>query len=266
MTFLFLGILGGIIHIAGSQVRSFENSAAADISSKLQGDMRRVVVRADVGPEALWGDIHSVSISASHFQTQGLPLYTESNRSRRGVVRELRLSLQDFSLGQLHVDRMTADIRYCHFDFPLALNHRMIRLSQSGTGEGEVSIRQEDLERFILAKYHEIKRVTVKIDRDKIIVDGYGSFLIFSTAFTVIARLESPDGDTLHLTSARVLLDGQVADDASRQALLDTLDPVVDLTKDLALHGAIKVNHLELRDGVLRASGIAKIPELPAIQ
>jgi len=263
MTLLFLGLFGGLFHLAGAQVRNFENSAARDISSRLQGEGRQVALRADVGPEAVWGDVHSVRIDASHFSTDGLPLYTESRRSHRGLVRELHLDLRDFSLRGLHIERLSADIPNCRFDFPLAVNHRQIRLSQSGTGLGEVVIGEQDLERFILAKFTDIKRVTVKIDKDKVFVDGFGEFLIVSTNFSVIAKLEAPDGDKLMLTHARILFDGRIADDASQAAVLDTLNPVVDLNKDLALFGAIKVEHVELRDGLLKASGPITIPELP---
>jgi len=263
MTLLFLGFLGGLLHIAGSQVSAFERSAALDISAKLRGNDRIVVVRADVGPEAIWGDVSSVKISASQFVTNGLPLYTESKRSHRGLVRMLHLDLQDFILRNLHIQRLKAEISDCRFDFPLAVNRRQIRLSQSGIGVGEVVISEQDLEKFILSKFREIKRVTVRIDKDKVFVDGYGEFLIVSTNFSVVARLESVGGDKLVMAHCRILFDGRPADDASQKVLLDTLNPVVDLNTDLGLFGAIKVEQIELRNGVLKASGPIFIPELP---
>jgi hypothetical protein len=264
MTLLFLGLLGGLFHVAGSGVHSFEAAAAQDISAKLQGSSRQVHVKADVGPEALWGDLYSVRIEATKFETDGLPLYTESKRSHRGLVRNLHLELRDFSLKGLHIDRLSADIPGCRYDFPLAVRHRQIRLSQSGTGEGEVVIGERDLESFILSKFPEIKRANVKIDRGEVVVEGYGEFLVIATNFRVAARLEVADGNKLVLAGAQILFDGRIADDASQRVLLDTLNPVVDLDKDLALFGAITVKHIELRDGQLIASGPIRIPELPA--
>jgi len=263
MTLLILGLFGGLFHLAGSQVRTFEHSAAADISSKLQGADRRVSVRAEVGPEAIWGDLFSVDIEASRFSAPSLPLYTESKRSHRGLVRSLHLDLNDFSLRGLHIERLSADIPGCRFDFPLAMKRRQIRLSESGTGIGQVVVGERDLEQFILAKFPEVKRVTVKIDRDKIFVDGYGEFLVVATNFSVVARLEALGGDKLILARSRILFDGKEADETSQKVLLDTLNPVVDLNKDLALFGAISIEHVLLRDGKLVVTGPIRIPELP---
>lgn len=263
MTLLLLGLFGGLIHFANSQVRIFENSAAADIATKLQGAEKQVHVRAVVGPEALWGDVYSVDIEASKFLADGLPLYTEPRRSHRGLVRSLHMDLQDFDLRDLHVERLTADIPNCRFDFPLAVNHRQIRLSESGTGEGEVVITEADLERFILSKFQEVKRVHVKIEKDKVFVEGYAEFLVVSTNFTVVARLEAPDGNQLSLARARILFDGRPVDEDSQKLVLEALNPVIDLNRDLALYGAINVETIELRNGRLTAHGQVHIPELP---
>lgn len=263
MTLLFLGLFGGLIHLGGMQVRSFENSAAADIAAKLRGPDKHVEVRAVIGPEVIWGDVCEVGIDASRFSTEGLPLYTESKRSHRGWLRSLHLNLNDFNLKDLHIQRLKADIPNCRFDLPLAVNHRRIRLSESGTGEGEVVIGETDLERFILSKFQEIKKVKVKIDRDKVFVDGYGEFLVVSTTFSVVARLEAPGGDKLVLAHARMLFDGKPVDEESKKLVLEALNPVVDFNKDLALFGAIAVDHIELKNGQLIAKGQVHIPEAP---
>jgi len=265
VTPILIGLLGlGLLQAANAEVRRFERLAAADLYGKLAGEQRKVEVKTKVGPEALFGEVHQVTIRASQFTTQGLPLFTEPNRSRRGRVRNLRIELADFELSGLPIQDLKADIPDCRFDLPLATRRRQIRLSQSGVGLGEVTIAERGLETFILRKFSEIKRVKVRIDRDKVFVDGYGEFLIFATDFSVIARLEPQDGDKLVLAHARILLDGKVADDATRKVLLDTLNPVVDLNRDLSLYGAIRVEKLILRDGLLKGVGTTRIPELPA--
>ena len=264
MTPLLLGLIGlGLFSSANSEVRRFEKAAAAEIGSKLQGENKQVSVKAKVGPEAIFGDFHAVRIQASQFHTDGLPLFTEPRRSTKGHVRMLNIDLQDFTLGGLPIRRLRADIPDCRFDFSLALRRRQIRLSRSGMGVGEVEVAEKDLERFILAKYPEVKRATVRINRDKVIVDGYGEFLLLATNFWVVAKLEPVDGNKLVLTHARVLFDGRDAGEAGRNALLQVLNPVVDLDRDLNLYGAIQVQRLVLRDGVLRASGPTKIPDKP---
>ena len=120
-----------------------------------------------------------------------------------------------------------------------------------------------DLEKFILKKFREVKRCTVKVEKDKIWIEGYGEFLIFQTAFTVIGRIEAQDGTKLVISHARILLDGKVADDGAKQALLDTLNPVLDLRSDLGLYDAVKVEKITCRDGRVVVAGTVKIPDLP---
>jgi hypothetical protein len=108
-----------------------------------------------------------------------------------------------------------------------------------------------------------VKSAEVRIDRDKLYIEGHAELLLLSTDFTVIARLEPAEGSRLNLAHARVLFDGTPADAALEKVLLDILNPVVDLDRDLGLSGAMKVEKVRLRDGVLRASGATTIPSRP---
>lgn len=253
--------------VGRAEIRSFEHEAAAEIASKLQGPDKRVVVRSRLnGLAGLWGDLAEADIAASNFSTKGLPLFTEPNRSKQGIIRRLHIRLTDFQLSGLDVASLEASIPDCRYDFGLALRKKQIRLSRSGVGMGRVIIRQEALEKWILRKFHEIKRVTVRIDKDKAWVEGYGEFLITKTNFEVIASLEPLDGTKLVLTDAKVYFEWNRVDEPGRKVLLDTLNPVVDLRKDLGLFDAIEVEGLRLRDGVVEAWGKTRIPILPASQ
>lgn len=262
---LLIGLLGlGLLKAANAEVRRFERAAAQEIAAQLSGNEKQVAVQAKVGPEGLFGDVFQVTIRARDFSADGLPLFAEPWRSTRGRVGTLRIELDSFMLRDLRIQRLRAEIPNCRFDLPLALRRRQIRLSRSGVGTGEVEVTAADLERFILRKYPEIKRVQVRIDRDKVWVDGYGEFLILATDFSVIAKIEPQDGDKLVLSHARISLNNRVADDFTRDTLLRTLNPVVNLNSDLRLYGAIQVERITLRDGLLRASGPTKIPVRPS--
>jgi hypothetical protein len=258
-----LVLLAGLFLIGGREVHAFENAAAREIASTLQGVDKQVEVRSKIGPEALFGDVSAVTIKASRFETEGLPLFTEPNRSTRGILRNLRLELTDFTLRGLHVQSLKVDIPDCRFDLPLALNYRQIRLSRSGVGPGEVVVTERDLEQFIPIKLREIKSVRVRLEKDKVFVEGNGEFILFAANFSVIAKLEPRDGKQMVLTHARIFIDGKPADDLSARALLDTLNPVIDVDKDLLLYGAITVERLKIADGILTASGPTRIPDRP---
>ena len=117
------------------------------------------------------GDMKRVTIRAEHFATDGLPLFTEPDRSQKGLVRDLRLELVDFELAGLRVERLSASIPNCRFDYALAVSKRQIRLSKSGVGVGTVVLRDKDLEAFILRKFKEIKRVSVRIEDGRAVVE-----------------------------------------------------------------------------------------------
>jgi hypothetical protein len=263
VTLLAVALAALTWQFGAAQVRSFEQLAAADISARLQGPEREVTVRAEVGPEALFGDVHRVTLRARRFEAEELPLYTEPGRSTRGHLRFLRLDLEDFTLRGLRVESLRGEIRNSRFDLPLAMNHRQIRLSRSGDGEGEVVVDEKDLERFLLLKFHEVKRAQVRIEKDKLFVDGYGEFVLLATEFTVIARLEPVDGSRFELAHARILIGGQPAEGPARDVLLRSLNPVIDLDRDLGLHGAMHVEKLILADGKVRALGRLRVPAAP---
>lgn len=263
MNLLVLGLAFGIFGLGRSELHHFESDLAKDISLKLNGSHRMVNVKSGLDLRVLQGDFRSVTISASHFQTNSLPLFTEPMRPHDGRVRKLNLVLNDFKLGSLHLDQLTATIPNSKFDLGLALRKRSIRLSESGTGTGTVTISDRDLETFVVEKFHEIKSVHITITPGRIRVEGHGRFLIFDTDFSVEASLVIVNGTALALTDPVILFDGQKTDPESQRAVLEALNPVVDLDKDLRLFGAIHVTSVSLQKGKLIASGITTIPTAP---
>lgn len=260
-----LVILGLGFGAARSEIQRIERDAAADLASQLRGEEKSVRVRTTLnGPfGAFFSDIRVGTITAERFETDGLPLFVEPERSQAGFLRELRLELRDFRLRGLRVESLRATIPECRFDRELALRRRQIRLSRSGIGTGEVRIRQEDLAEFIPRKVKEIKRCLVRLDRGKVWVEGYGEFLVAKTEFLVVADLKIVDGTQLHLDNARVVFGWQKADAFAQKVLLDAMNPVVDLRRDLGLFDAFQFERVTLRDGFLTATGTTRIPVRP---
>ncbi len=251
--------------LSQAMISRFERAAAADISSKLQGEHRKVEVDIQANTlSAAWGMVDSVTIRASQFSADSLPLFTEPERSQVGHVDMLRIELSDFDFGRLHIQSLSAAIPNCRFDQGLALRSRQVRLSRSGVGTGSVQLNEKDLERFVLKKYKEIKRVSVRIDRGKVWVEGYGEFLIAKTDFEVIADLRIENGTRLHLDHAKIYLNWVRADEPARNVLLKTLNPIVDLNRDLNLFDAIQMDRIELKRGTLTAFGSTRIPVRPS--
>lgn len=261
LVFAALGLSNSLL---GNQLHVFERAAAAEIRSKLQGENPFVQVKVDpdlVG--ILWGAVDKATIKARDFSVEAIPLYVEPNRSRAGRCGNLTLDFENFSVRGLRVQRLYAEIPACRYDRGLALSKKRFRLSRSGSGKGVVSVQEADLANYILRKFHEIKSVSVKVDRGVVWVEGYGEFLIIKTNFAVIADLVPSDGTKLVLSNAKVWFDWRKADTFATETLLKTLNPVVDFDKDLGLLDAVFVEKVKLENGVIQAFAKIKVPSLP---
>lgn len=243
-----------------------ERLAAAEIATKLSGDLKKVSVKTV--PNGIFGgatgDMERVTIHASNFSTKGLPLFTETDRSRKGRIQNLFIGLENFRLGQLDILFLTATIPECRYDFNLAATKGQFRLSRSGTGFGGVAVEEDALERFVLAKFKEILSISIRCDRGWVWIEGEGEFLIVKTKFSVLAKLQQLDGTKIVLTRARVTFDGLPVDKEVAEAVLQSLNPVVDLNADLGLHGAIRLTNVDTNNGSLLAWGDTTIPNLPS--
>jgi hypothetical protein len=264
MSLLSLLLVGSGIFFADHEKARFEHKAAADILAKVVDGKGRFEVK--VQPSLLGGitgELDSATISGSEFTLDELPLFTEPDRSTSGKIGDLRLRLTDFTLRRLRVAELQANIPGCRYDFGLAKGKGLIRLSRSGDGEGFVKLREKDLADYLMKKFHEIKRCTVKLDGNTVWVEGYGEFIIVNTDFAVIADLGIEDGTKLVLQNAKVYFDWLRADGPAVDGLLKTLNPVVDLKKDLGLFDAVYVEKIKIHQGILTASGRTKIPVRP---
>ena len=259
-----LGGLAALFGIGAATVKNFEHAAAIEIGSKLVGDHKQVSLRVTypglLSPAI--GEVGTATISASHFRCEGLPLFTEPKRSKKGTIDNLRLNLSDFYLRDLRCERFTAEIPDCRFDFALAVSKRRVRLSKSGLGTGSVELKVKDLGPFILKKYGEIKSVEVTTEGDWIRVKGFGQFLVLSADFDVKAKLVT-NGSQLLLSDCIIRIDNKETDADGQQSLINTLNPVIDFAKDLDLYDAVDAKTVQILGDMIKVTGRVKIPVLP---
>lgn len=259
-------LLGGIAALFGlgaATVRNFERAVAQDIGSKLEGDHKHVSLKVTypglLSPAI--GEVGTATISASHFRCEGLPLFTEPKRSKKGSIDLLKLDLSDFYLRDLRCERFTAEIPDCRFDFALAASQRKVRLSKSGLGTGTVELKVADLAPYILKKYGEIKSVEVTSEGDWIRVKGFGQFLVLTANFDVKAKIIT-NGSQLLLSECIVRIDNKETDADGQQNLINTLNPVIDFAKDLDLYDAVDAKSVQIVGDTILVKGRVKIPTL----
>lgn len=262
-------ILGAALFALGwgginREIGSFERIAAADIAQLLEGDNKSVVVKTKLnGPfGGVFADLYKGRIIAKDFNTNGLPLFADATYQRTGFIRFLEIELSNFSMNGLHIESLNSSIPNCWFDRDLAIKKKQIRLSRSGVGTGAVVITQEALQEYIPLTVPEIKRCTVKLEKNKVWVEGFGEFLIAKTEFWLVADLVPVDLYKLELRNARVNFGWKRVDGIAAQTLLDALNPVVDLQKDLGLFDTFAVTKITTKNGKLQAEGITRIPDI----
>jgi hypothetical protein len=258
------GGLAAIFGFGAVTLKNFEHSAAHEIGEKLVGDHKSVSIGVTypglLSPAI--GEIGTATIRAAHFRCEGLPLFTEPKRSKKGTIDNLRLDLSDFYLRDLRCERFMADIPNCRFDFALAATQRKVRLSKSGLGAGSVELKVVDLGPYILKKDRDIKTVEVTTEGDWIRVKGFGLFLVLNADFDVKAKITT-NGSQLLLSDCIIRIDNKETDLESQQALINALNPVIDFAKDLDLYDAVDAKTVQIIGNTIKVTGRVKIPDLP---
>lgn len=261
-------LIGGLLTAGGladSKIADFQRSASRDIAAVLDGPAKRVSVRVKV--DGLFtlptGALASVRLQASKFSVSGIPLFCDASRGKTAKIGALNLELSDFVLRGLRIEKLTASIPGCEYDLDVAKRDKIVRLAKSGAGPGAATVRESDLAAFLLHKYRDFETVQVRLKSDHAFVKGRGKFGLFQSDFYVIAKLAPRDPRKIDLSEATVFLDGSLVDPAASRALLDSVNPVVDLDEDLGLHGAFDVAKIEVVEGEMRLVGQARIPNRP---
>jgi hypothetical protein len=264
MFLVALGLVGLLFGVGSSEVRRFENAAARDISSRLEGSAKQVKVRTKMDPfQAVGGHLKSATVTASAFSTSGLPFFVQPEGSQRGRLDELKMQLADFELTGLRVKSLDVRIPGCRFDFGLAQRKGRVRLTKSGVGKGTVEVTEDALRDFVLKRSPAIQTMAVHLKNGFVEIDGRGKFGLFQARVRVVGRLVTPDGNLIEIVDAKAMIDDTEATPETTALLLKQVNPVLDLDRELKLFGALRVQKIELEGGILRAEGIAIVPNEP---
>jgi hypothetical protein len=248
--------------LLGSSWGRIERAAEADIRSVLGA--REVTVRAESDGllGSAMGRVNSVEITASQFTVDGMPLFAYPRLSQRGTMKRLRIALRDFVIRQLPVQELTCDIPDNRFALGLLVDGK-VRLTKSGEGRGSVTIDEDGLTRYIMAKFGMVESVAIRFDRYKLFAKGTASLALIRRNFEIICDLAIAEKRRLVIANPIVFIEGKRVRDGSDAALLRALNPVLDLDRDLGLHGAFDMEKVRLSNGLAVITGAARIPNQP---
>ncbi len=259
-------LLGTILIIfGGNQWHRVEREVANDIRAQMGDPQAKIRVRMTPdGPvNGSFGVLQRVQVFAKDLELESISFFTEPERNRDGLVKRLDIQLENVVLKNLRIESLTAQIDNCRFDRPLAVGHRKIRISESGTGWGQATITQEALTEFAAKRYPTLTKPEVKLEFGKVSVSGDVRLPGLVGRVRVLGTLASPNGSSLALTHPRIWINDKRLDSKYRPAVLALLGDFFDINKDLGLVGAVKIESIVVRDGKVTLSGPVRHPNRP---
>lgn len=249
---LFLGLAGLAILFGSIGVRSIERDIEREIAQRLGGN--GVVVSARMRPAGISGQIASLTVSSRHFSVQQMPFLAEPNLAGTKRIHELRLSMTDFELRGLEVKEFSAKIR----DVRIKPGHPA-KLGSCGIGSGKVVLTTSALADYLQKKHPEMQQIHVSSEGERITISATIPSS-WAKRTTVTGRLTSPDGVRIDLVDVKLFADGQPMSDALAKTLVTTLNPAIDLDRDLGLMGAMRIKEIRVTGERITGSGDATIP------
>jgi hypothetical protein len=177
-------------------------------------------------------------------------------------MRRLQIRLSDFVIRDLPVRELTCNIPNNRFALGL-LREGKVRLTRSGEGTGSVTIDEDGLEQYILARFTAAQAIVIRLEKYKLIAKGTAMIAMLKRDFEIICDLEIAEKRRLVIANPITFIEGRRIRDGSDSALLRAFNPVLDLDRDLGLHGAFDMETIRISDGLAEIKGRARIPNRP---
>lgn len=254
----FLGLI--VFHAA------LEKRATDDTNRQVREAFRgNGTVRTNVEPRGMFGAFanrfYSVSVHGIGLQTDQLPFVTVPRPGWKGQIRHLRLRFDQLLLKGLPVEHFLADIPNVSYDLGHALYKDRLVIRGAGEGLASVEIRADGLRLFVLQKYRgTLDDIEVSFRDNKVAIRGRLLFLGASAPFSAIGELDARDGRYVDLVRASAEMNGRPVSPAALEDILRRLNPVLDISADLALEGYLTISRVEIGTSSIVITGKAAIP------
>ncbi|GIV15476.1 MAG: hypothetical protein KatS3mg022_0911 [Armatimonadota bacterium] len=243
--------------------RRLERSAERQILQQLGG-----IGQVQVHIQPRWGALgvllaraETIRVHASGFHTAQMPFFTEAPvRAWQGKADRVQIVLEDFYLGGLPVRHMEATIPGVSLDSREAALRLRIRLFSAGWGNGWVTLDEESLNEFIKRRLPEVRSPHVRVTPSEVRITGQLVVLLTPWQFEVTGGVGVREGRQVVVENVQVRVEGEDLPSAVVQKIVDTLNPVLDVQRDLRLGGAFVVERVEQGNGFVKLIGRATVP------
>ena len=250
----------GLVLFSGFAAERARYAARRDLERAIPGSSFQVSVvpRGFLGLAV--GEVDSATVRGKGFAVQNLPFTVEPRGGLLARLRTLKLELSDISLRDLPVKTLTASIPRVQVDgFRVLFNgHFTIRGAESGTGVAVITA--EGLREFMAKKRPEFRELTVKLTPGEALVSGHAAVFLGPTPLEARVKIGVSEGRYLNAADAIVKLNGKEIPALLTQRLLQGLNPIIDVDRDLGLGDWLYVTSAEVGEGILTVRGRVTIP------
>ncbi|MCS6829527.1 MAG: LmeA family phospholipid-binding protein [Armatimonadota bacterium] len=243
--------------------RRLERAAERQILQQLGGSGQ---VYVDIQPRwgalgALLARAESIRVYASDFRAAQMPFFAEPPiPGWRGKAEKVQIVLEDFYLSGVAVRRLEALIPNVSLDSRAATFRLRIRVFGAGWGAGQVVLDEEGLGEFVKRRLPEVRYPQVRVTPSEIRIVGELAALLTAWRFEAWGQVGIHNGRQVVIENVQVAVEGENLHPAVVQKVVSTLNPVIDLERDLRLGSAFIAERVELGDGFLKLVGRATIP------
>ncbi len=252
--------LFGLAFFTGLLTGRAQHAAARDLHRALPGAPIQVTVESRGVFGMAVGQAYRVSITGSDFSAARLPFQLERGGGILASARHLELDLHNIVLADLPVQSLRADVPFVKVDGVRALfsGHLTLREAQAGTGVAVLT--PEGLAAFLSKKRPELQNIRVRLTRGEATVAARTSIFVGLTDVEARAKVAIADGRYLNAVNATVMMNGKPLAPALAERLLGSLNPIIDVERDLRLSDWLYVTDAEIGDGTLTVRARVTIP------
>jgi len=200
------------------------------------------------------------TISGGGFTTDTLPFRLEPGGGTRASVRHLTLDLHDIVVRDLPIRTLRADIPFVELDGTRVLFSGHVSLRAAGEGRGEAVLTAEGLTRFLSKQRPQFRNLEIRLVPGEARVRAETTFLAASSLVEGRAKIAIAAGRRLNAVDAKITLGGRELSAPLTETLLRTLNPIIDIERDLGLGDWLYVTDAEIGDGILTVRARVTLP------
>jgi len=213
---------------------------------------------------ALAGRVFRGTVRGEGIRTEDLPFRVEPGGGLQGRLRTLRLDLSDLTLRGVPFRSLSADIPDVRVDAWRGFASGHLTIRRAGEGTAIAQFTEEGLQQYLQRRRPALRELRLRLRPEGAEARATATLFVAPASVTVRAQVEIEDGRRINAVGAKVYVDDRLVAPALADRLMQMLNPLIDVERDLGLGDWVRLTHAELGDGLLTVYGSITIPNKPA--